>query len=222
MVPGFPKFKVIDVPFERGSTPPILAATNFYSKLPLISRIYPMISEDRRWREVCPFFVKMINGMSMVPLNEKIEKDDGRWFLVSKCNDTVGTWRLEIPEKFLTAGNLGKENLLFVVENGVQTIKEGENAWSSILDKHNDMRFRGIPGRPSVKVSTMGYPEIFKGFTDDLAVTLHIGYKVKGYESFVNIASVGGPSIHSTTNTHRNLDLNPNMTIAHGVIELVD
>ena len=217
---GFPNFKVIDVPFEKGSVKPKHAAVNFYDKMPLISKIYPMLSEDPRWAKVSPFYVKMISGMSKSPLEAAIEKDGGRSFLTSKCNDTVGTWRLEIPEKFLTSENLGKGSILFVVENGVQTIKEGEGAWSSILDGNNDMRFRQLLQRVSIKTSTLSYPEIFRGFDNNLAVTMHIGYKIEGYESFVNIVTAGGPSIHSRTNPHRNIDLDPNMSIACGAIEL--
>jgi|GEM_PF-6580369 len=225
-----PKFKVIDVPFEKGSITPRLAAAHFYKRLPLISKIYPLLADESKWADgkpvissITPVFARMISGMSMVPLREKIEKDGKRRFLTSNCNDTVGTWRLEIPERYLNEKMLEKDYLLFAVENGVYTIKEGKNAWSSILEDENDMRFLQFRTSATAKTSTWSAMagHLFKGIDRDYPVTLHGGYKeIKGYESFVNIVTVGASYMMSTTNPHRNVNLNPNMTIANGAIEL--
>jgi len=227
MALGAPKIKVIDVPFEKGSITPKLAAVHFWNNMPPLSKAYSMIADEKQWvggrpalADISPFYVKMITGLSMVPLKGKMEKDGQRHFLVSKCNDTTGTWRLQIPERLLTDELLAKEDVLFVVERGVSTIKEGKNEWSSILEVNNDMRFRQLPPQVSIRVSTLGYPEIFKGIASDLIATLHHGFKIEGYGSFVNVAVAGSSYMYSDTNPYRNINLDPNMTIAYGLVEL--
>jgi hypothetical protein len=220
-------FRVIDVPFEKGSITPILAAVHFWKKMPPLSKIYPIICKEEQQGDdkrvlasVRPVYVKMISGMSMVPLGQKIEKDGERFFLVSKCNDTSGTWRLQIPKCFLTPELLAKEDVLFVVGNGVSTVKEGKSEWSSILGANNDMRFRQLPSLVSITVNTADYPEIFRGISDNLTATLHHSFKIEGYESFVNVAVAGSSYMYSNTNPNRNINLDPNMSFAYGLVEL--
>ncbi|MCX6771576.1 MAG: hypothetical protein NTX79_05975 [Candidatus Micrarchaeota archaeon] len=223
---GVANFKVVDVPYEKGSITPRLAAVHFYKRLPLISKVYPMLADKNKWvdgkpaiSKVTPVFVKMISGMSMAPLGERIEKDGKRRFLTSKCNDKIGTWRLEIPEKFLTAENLGKEYLLFAVENGVYTVKEGKNEWSSLLENDHDMRLLKLSHPGSIKMGTWE-GDLFRGIERDFVVTLHMGYKIDEYGSFVNMATAGSSYMMSETNPHRNVNLNPKMSIAYGTIEI--
>jgi len=222
------RLKAIDVPHDKGAVTPMLAAKLFYDKLPLIKQIYPFVGDQRNFvdgqspiHKYTPLFVKMIvGGCRGIPLKERIDRGLGRIFLESNGNDTVTKWRLQIPKDFLSEEILESKNVLFIVENGAKTIREGRNEFSTILDNKNDMRVCSNPPFVVFKtVKTGEIPELFRGVDKNLELSLYIGYFIKGYESFVNIPTIGWSFMHSRKEfIDRNMHLDPQLSIASGTL----
>ncbi|HIG98259.1 MAG: hypothetical protein UW92_C0014G0007 [Candidatus Jorgensenbacteria bacterium GW2011_GWA2_45_13] len=173
-------------------------------------------ANEKELQEARPVSTAMIGGMVRMKLADAIDKGliqkDGNKFFLVDTSDGI-TWRFQIVNKFLTAKNIKKSGQLYVVEEGVTTIKDGEKEYTSPLAEQNDQRGFGIP--TDGWTTTAKHPSLFGKGIENLEV--YLSFPDKQVKVGSVLAGYGDISLN-----HRRVGLSGRSSYLPGMLTYAD